>query len=157
MPGAYSTDTLLIFSLLLTSPISVYHSYQVPQEVGKVGQEDESFTKPVANRKGGIEEMFGKQFKAGASDVTSTSNSTTKPLKPSGPFETTVTKKRKQEADGHGDVEKSGQTTVVLSDEDDEVVVLVSCPLSLSLLPLSQSPLMFQTDAVRCFLFCRPG
>ncbi|KAG8981347.1 hypothetical protein FRB90_007313 [Tulasnella sp. 427] len=41
-------------------------AYQVPKEVGKVGTNDPSFVKPVAERKDGIAAMFKKQKETGA-------------------------------------------------------------------------------------------
>jgi hypothetical protein len=40
------------------------HSYQVPQEVGKVGTESPAFVEPVETRKDGIQAMFSKQIEA---------------------------------------------------------------------------------------------
>lgn len=36
-------------------------SYQVPKEVGKIGNESPTFIEPVATRKDGIQAMFAKQ------------------------------------------------------------------------------------------------
>ncbi|KAL1720362.1 hypothetical protein EV715DRAFT_197148 [Schizophyllum commune] len=42
--------------------------YQVPQEVGKVGNESPAFVQPIAERKDGIEAMFKKQAKKDAKE-----------------------------------------------------------------------------------------
>ncbi|VDC07256.1 unnamed protein product [Peniophora sp. CBMAI 1063] len=39
--------------------------YAVPKEVGKVGNEDASFVRPVRERRGGLEDMFSRQAKKG--------------------------------------------------------------------------------------------
>ncbi|TEB30459.1 DUF159-domain-containing protein [Coprinellus micaceus] len=53
--------------------------YQVPKEVGKIGNESPSFIEPVASRKDGIQAMFAKQKQA----QTEPSSSQSKSLAPS--------------------------------------------------------------------------
>ena len=42
---------------------AVDDSYQVPKEVGKIGNESPTFVQPIAERKDGIEAMFAKQLR----------------------------------------------------------------------------------------------
>jgi hypothetical protein len=52
--------------LELTTISTVTISYQVPKEVGKVGNESPSFIQPVKERKDGIQAMFQKQVQTAA-------------------------------------------------------------------------------------------
>ncbi|KAL1659586.1 hypothetical protein GGF50DRAFT_64956 [Schizophyllum commune] len=48
--------------------------YQVPQEVGKVGNESPAFVQPITERKDGIEAMFKKQVKKDAKEEKQATN-----------------------------------------------------------------------------------
>ena len=53
-------------------------SYQVPKEVGKVGNESPTFVQPIAHRKDGIQAMFAKQTQKGTTAASPAKSSTRK-------------------------------------------------------------------------------
>lgn len=100
-----------LLALILLS--SFEHSYPVPQEVGKVGNESASFIHPVSERKDGLESLFRKQKEQNTS---------------SSKVHSGVSRgKRKAEDIGdepEGVSAKGEGKEVVLKAEDDEVIVL---------------------------------
>lgn len=103
-------------------------------EVGKVGQESESFIHPVAERKDGIENAFKKQAfssftPSSSSAVAGSSPSSSKPAasvdsQSKGKGKRTIKEEKNPVSSDVEIVEDEEKKMAILSEEDHEVVVL---------------------------------
>ncbi|KZT03329.1 DUF159-domain-containing protein [Laetiporus sulphureus 93-53] len=117
----------------LTKLVQPYHypdypleCYQVPKEVGKVGNESPSFIQPIGARKDGIEAMFARQKQITSSPGKGKRKRSTSPVMPVTPTKHKSAAKKshtKPETERtnaeyeHTDVESSGQPSTSVYEE----------------------------------------
>lgn len=78
------------------------HSYQVPNEVGKIGTESPTFVQPVQDRKDGIQAMFAKQQKQKSQPAVAAAAASTNP---------TLTQRARKRSASPTDLKSSSATT----------------------------------------------